>query len=87
MISFLYRVYLCYYGRSYHGINWRGTERGHYHNNFFEANFSKHSMAWFIEQEMRFRFKVSDFDLFINILTILKFQNYRMSFTMTHMPQ
>ena len=32
---------------------------------------------------MRFRFKFSDFDLYINILTIFKFQNGRLSFTMT----
>ena len=32
---------------------------------------------------MRFRFKLSDFDLYINILTIFKFQNGRLSFTMT----
>ena len=40
-------------------------------------------MAWFIEKTMRFRFKFSDFDLYINILTIFKFQNGRLSFTMT----
>ena len=40
-------------------------------------------MAWFIEKTMRFRFKFSDFDLYINILTTFKFQNGRMSFTMT----
>ena len=40
-------------------------------------------MAWFIEKTMRFWFKFSDFDLYINILTILKFQNGRLSFTMT----
>ena len=39
-------------------------------------------MAWFIEKTMRFRFKFSDFDLYINILTIFKFQNGRLSFTM-----
>ena len=32
---------------------------------------------------MRFRFKFSDFNLYINILTIFKFQNGRLSFTMT----
>ena len=32
---------------------------------------------------MRFRFKFSDFDLYMNILTIFKFQNGRLSFTMT----
>ena len=32
---------------------------------------------------MRFRFKFGDFDLYINILTIFKFQNGRLSFTMT----
>ena len=40
-------------------------------------------MAWFIEKTMRFGFKFSDFDLYINILTIFKFQNGRLSFTMT----
>ena len=40
-------------------------------------------MAWFIEKTMRFRFKFSDFDLYINILTIFKFQNGRLSLTMT----
>ena len=40
-------------------------------------------MAWFIEKTMRFRFKFSDFDLYFNILTIFKFQNGRLSFTMT----
>ena len=40
-------------------------------------------MAWFIEKTMRFRFKFSDFDLYINILTIFKFQKGRLSFTMT----
>ena len=40
-------------------------------------------MAWFIEKAMRFRFKFSDFDLYINILTIFKFQKGRLSFTMT----
>ena len=33
------------------------------------ADYSKHSLAWFIEKEMRFTFKFSDFDLYINILT------------------
>ena len=41
-------------------------------------------MAWFIEKTMRFRFKFSDFDLYINILTIFTFQNGRLSFTITH---
>ena len=40
-------------------------------------------MAWFVEKTMRFRFKYSDFDLYINILTIFKFQKGRLSFTMT----
>ena len=40
-------------------------------------------MAWFIEKTMRFRFKFSDFDLYINILTIFEFQKGRLSFTMT----
>ena len=40
-------------------------------------------MAWFIEKTIRFRFKFSDFDLYINILTIVKFQNGRLSVTMT----
>ena len=40
-------------------------------------------MAWFIEKTMRFGFKFGDFDLYINILTIFKFQNGRLSFTMT----
>ena len=40
-------------------------------------------MAWFIEKTMRFRFKFSDFDLYINILTIFKFQKGRLSVTMT----
>ena len=40
-------------------------------------------MAWFIEKTMRFRFKFSDFHLYINILTIFKFQNGRLSLTMT----
>ena len=40
-------------------------------------------MAWFIEKTMRFRFKFSDFDLYINILTIFKFQNGGLLFTMT----
>ena len=31
-----------------------------------------HSMAYFIEKVLRFRFKFSDFYLHINILTILK---------------
>ena len=39
-------------------------------------------MAWLIEKTMKFRFKFSDFDLYINILTICKFQNGRLSFTM-----
>ena len=47
------------------------------------ADHNKHSMAWFIEKTMRFRFKFSDFDLYINILTIFKFQKGRLSFTMT----
>ena len=41
-------------------------------------------MAWFNEKAMSFRYKFCDFDLYIKILTILKFQNSRMSFTMTH---
>ena len=40
-------------------------------------------MAWFIEKTMRFRCKFSYFDLYINIMTIFKFQNGRLSFTMT----
>ena len=40
-------------------------------------------MACFIEKAMRFRLKFSDFDLYINILTILKVQKGRLSFTMT----
>ena len=47
------------------------------------ADHNKHSMVWFIEKAMRFRFKFSDFDLYINILTIFKFQKGRLSFTMT----
>ena len=41
-------------------------------------------MAWFIEKAKRCRFKLSNFDLYINILTILKFKNGRMLLTMTH---
>ena len=40
-------------------------------------------MVWFIEKTMRFRFNFSDFDLYINILTIFKFQKGQLSFTMT----
>ena len=40
-------------------------------------------MVWFSEKTMRFRFKFSEFDLYYNILTIFKFQNGRLSFTMT----
>ena len=35
------------------------------------ADYSKHSLSWFIEKEMRFTFKFSDFDLYINILTFI----------------
>ena len=40
-------------------------------------------MALLIEKTMRFRLKFSDFDLYINILIIFKFQNGRLPFTMT----
>ena len=48
-----------------------------------QKDYNKHSIAWFIEKTMRFRFNFSDLNLYINILTIFKFQNGRLSFTMT----